>query len=472
MMKRSLYLETADKIAAYIKENKVQAGDRLPTYREFAELFGVSMHTVGSALECLQSKGVVDIHKQSGVFIMEEAYKALYPNSFDWSAYLKKTDGDQLDMHRRLSEAWIYRGSSSKRYELSNLELSTEFGAHDLWKRSLNKALENLSPNDLQIPAREELAKYSDALTDYMKYYGLDMGSGSVLLAKGTNYSLLFLILTFFAPGTICYYVSPSKLDASLLFEMARLIRTPIPTDSEGIDIKYFSERVGRKAKSVVVVLPELELSGVTMSMRRRRELYHLCFANSIPIIEVDEYRGYRSQPLPPIKTMDKHGIVFYVNTFANTLNNSSEVGWIFANRELIEHLRYVRLSFWTNFEVLPHRVIYEALVSGEYRSYLTKLQAEMRKREEKLNSLLDEYLGDIATWNRNSEAFFWVKFKKHIDARKIAQNDEGLAVAEFSQYAFAENNSVLICLPSMDMNDLRGAVKQLAYLARKSVRA
>ncbi len=470
-MKKTLYMNIADKIAAYIMENKLQPGDKLPTYREFADLFGVSVHTVGSALERLQYKGMVDIRPQSGIFVMEDAWNTLYPNTFDWHAYFSKTKKVPIDVLRRFRDSRKRYDPSSTRYVISNLGLSPEFGGHPLWEKSTRKALANLTPDSLYIPPTDDLLRYNYALAEHMKYYGLDLPPDNILLTKGTNFSLLFIALTFFSPGTICYYLSPSMLDVSVFCDITGFIKTPIPTDSEGIDLEYFSERIRKGVKSFLIVSPEIALSGTTMSVKRRRDLYHLCHTNGIPIVELDEYRDYRSESLPPIKALDRHGIVFYVGTFHNTLNNSAEAGWVAATPELIERLTYVELSMWTGCEMLPHQTVYEMLTSGEYRNYVTKLQKVMRERERRLNSLLDKYLGDIAKWNRNSEVFFWVRFKDHIDVKKITANKEGLTLGDYSQYAFSENNSIMISLTGIRQADLEGAIKQLSYLARKSIK-
>ncbi|MDR2400843.1 MAG: PLP-dependent aminotransferase family protein [Deferribacteraceae bacterium] len=465
-----LYRETADKIAAYIKERKLSAGTKLPTYRSFSELFGVSLHTVGSAMERLHNRGIVNISPQSGVFVMEEAWKAFYPNAFNWQNYFNKTGRLPVELLKRFSESRRGNGETRSRYVLSNLGLSPEFGYLPMLKDALKKAVLDLPYEHLVIPSEEHFEKYAETIAEYMRSYGVDLPAGSVLPTRGAYHSLLIIALTFFSPGTVCYYVSPSMLDVSGIFDMAGLIKRAVPSGREGIDLDYFSEAVRKGEKAFIVISPELNLSGVQMSLGKRQKLYHFCHTNLIPIIEVDEYRGYLSETLPPVKAFDKHGIVFYIGTFTDITHAFIDAGWIAASEELIERLNLSNISICMMPEIIPHQAIYEILTGGS-KGFISNLQNELEERGRELNLLLDEYLGDIAVWDRNSKVFFWVKFPNYIDAQKIAANSEGLTVAEYSKYAFAEKNSVFISTASSNRSEMPDAVRLLSKIARKSMR-
>ena len=470
-MKNTLYREIADKIAAYIKEQKFEPGAQLPTYREFSKLFGVSTHTVGSALERLHYKGLVDIRPQSGIFVMEEAWNTLHPNTFNWNNYLKRTKEMSLTVLKRFSESRERYVPSINRYILSNLGASPNYGWHPIWKKATENAIQKLSPETLNFLSNEELLEIAGALAEYMKEYGLDVPAGDILLTKGTNHSLLYIALTFFSPGAICYYVSPSMVDVAVFCDITGMRPIPLPVDEEGFDLDYFARKIKKGVQSFLIVSPELGMSGMSISIKRRREIYQFCYLNGIPIIEMDEYRDYHIDSKPPIKAFDKHGIVFYTGSFSNTINNSIDAGWVVAAPELTERLRYVLLSMWTGCEVLPHRTVYELLKSGDYALYIKKLRLIVQEKKKLLLSLLEEYLSDLAFWDKKAELFLWVRFRDHIDVHKIVANKEGLTLGDDSQYHFAPKNSILISLTWISEDNLREGIKLLAKIARNSLR-
>jgi len=77
-------------IESAIREKKLVAGDKLPTEREMCESFGVSRTALREALRRLSARGLVSIHKGSGMYVkelkIEEAIKTLnlyYDLKFD-----------------------------------------------------------------------------------------------------------------------------------------------------------------------------------------------------------------------------------------------------------------------------------------------------------------------------------------------------------------------------------------------------
>lgn len=68
LRRASLYLAIAEQLESYIMSEKLQPGQRLPTERDLAEMFGVSRTTVRQALAALEAKGLIESHIGSGTF--------------------------------------------------------------------------------------------------------------------------------------------------------------------------------------------------------------------------------------------------------------------------------------------------------------------------------------------------------------------------------------------------------------------
>lgn len=68
LRRASLYLAIAEQLESYIMSEKLQPGERLPTERDLAQMFGVSRTTVRQALAALEAKGLIESHIGSGTF--------------------------------------------------------------------------------------------------------------------------------------------------------------------------------------------------------------------------------------------------------------------------------------------------------------------------------------------------------------------------------------------------------------------
>jgi GntR family transcriptional repressor for pyruvate dehydrogenase complex len=68
-----LYEQVVTQIQAWIAENRVGVGDRLPPERELATRLGVSRATVSQALVAMEVAGMVSVRHGDGVILMEPA---------------------------------------------------------------------------------------------------------------------------------------------------------------------------------------------------------------------------------------------------------------------------------------------------------------------------------------------------------------------------------------------------------------
>jgi GntR family transcriptional repressor for pyruvate dehydrogenase complex len=68
-----LYEQVVSQIQAWIADNGVQVGDRLPPERELAARLGVSRATVSQALVAMEVAGMVTVRHGDGVILMEAA---------------------------------------------------------------------------------------------------------------------------------------------------------------------------------------------------------------------------------------------------------------------------------------------------------------------------------------------------------------------------------------------------------------
>lgn len=65
-----LYLKVADQVANLIRKGELNKGQRLPSERDLAEMFGVSRPTIREAMIALEITGMVDIKSGSGVYVL------------------------------------------------------------------------------------------------------------------------------------------------------------------------------------------------------------------------------------------------------------------------------------------------------------------------------------------------------------------------------------------------------------------
>ena len=70
--KRVLYIQIADAIMEYIRDNKLEVGDKLPSERFLSEALKISRNSVREALRFLETQGIITVHTGIGSFIASD----------------------------------------------------------------------------------------------------------------------------------------------------------------------------------------------------------------------------------------------------------------------------------------------------------------------------------------------------------------------------------------------------------------
>lgn len=68
---KALYIQVADALREYIRDNQLKPGDRIPSQNVLMRRYGVSQSTVRQALLSLSNRGLIVAHQGKGVFVSQ-----------------------------------------------------------------------------------------------------------------------------------------------------------------------------------------------------------------------------------------------------------------------------------------------------------------------------------------------------------------------------------------------------------------
>ena len=116
--------------------------------------------------------------------------------------------------------------------------------------------------------------------------------------------------------------------------------------------------------------------TGITLSIRTRRELLELAARYRVPIVEDDTYRelALHSMPVPPpslFKLDESHTVVIRLNSFAKMLAPGLRLGWISAVRPIIDQLALIKQQVDPHTQNLAQLVVCELVEQGVLDTHL-----------------------------------------------------------------------------------------------------
>ncbi len=260
---------------------------------------------------------------------------------------------------------------------------------------------------------------------------GVDIDEENILIVSGAQQALDLIGKIFIDPGDPIIVGLPSYLGGIQAFNSFRANMIGAPVDKQGMNVDIVEEILkgysakNRKIKFVYVVPDFQNPSGVTMSLERRKKLLDLCYEHETVIVEDTPYRELRfeGESIPKLGAMDNKGYAFSLHTFSKILFPGTRIGWIIANKAIMDKLVMAKQPTDLCSPPLNQSIIYEFCRRGLLDSHIKKIVEVYRKKRDVMLEALEEHMPQDAgvDWTYpEGGLFLWVTLPKNLDAEKL----------------------------------------------------
>lgn len=246
----------------------------------------------------------------------------------------------------------------------------------------------------------------------------------------------------------------PGTLSAFNAFSPSYL---SVPVAPDGMDIDFLDsklkklEKNDKKMPRFIYVIPNgHNPAGVTMSLQCRMDLLEVSGRYGIPVIEDDPYEliRFHDNPLPTLQALDKNQLVIRLDSFSKILIPGLRIGYISAGENVIKMTELFKQSSNLHTSSFAQGLLFHYLEGIGFEGFLThikKVSGYYKDKMEYTASLLDEHLGNYATFSRpDSGLFIWLTFKKDMDvSRMLFDNTDRFKVIGVPGSSFSTGKSL-----------------------------
>ena len=260
-----------------------------------------------------------------------------------------------------------------------------------------------------------------ERLTMLMAEEAVEADPDDVVVTTGAQQALDLLGKIFIDPGDTIAVEAPAYVGALTAFAAYQPRFLTIEVDDEGMIVEHLEHAIVRGERpTFVYTVPNFgNPAGVTMSQTRREHLVALCREAGIPIIEDNPYGLLRFQgdPLPCLRSLDPHNVI-YLGTVSKTFSPGVRVGWVLADRSVIQRVVLAKEAAdlcGSNLNML----LTERWFSDDerWRTALSGLVSTYRSRRDVMLAALDEHFPAATTWTRPAGGFYvWVSLPEWLD--------------------------------------------------------
>lgn len=304
--------------------------------------------------------------------------------------------------------------------------------------------------------------------------HGIQADLNQILVTYGSTQGIDLATRILVDPGDHVWVESPSFFSALQSFRTAEAQITSFPIDEEGVRVDLI-ERALLEAKQNNKPLPKFLYTmptyhnpgGVTLSIERRKRLVELAETYNFFILEDDAYSelNFTGDKFPPLYTLFPERVI-YLNTFSKIIGPGLRLGWVIADKIVIEKLKLLNLG--GSIGVFTQEILAELLETFSFQEHVDSLSNHYRKLRDIIAAAVKESFGDHVTFHLPEGGFYiWLTFRDHVNTSEFLQDAADRGVSFVDGKSFFVNpegyHHARLCFSYVSEEQIIRGVKSLA---------
>lgn len=398
------YAALADRIRLLVLDGRLALGTRLPAERELAAQLSLSRTTISAAYAELRDSGYLESLRGSGSVVRLPSRAAVPLETI--------APPEFLDFSKATLPAVPAVAAAAERAAALLPSYLGESGFDPIGLRALRQAL-----------------------ADRYTARGLPTDADELMITVGAQHAIGLLARTLLARGDRALVESPTYPHASeaLRHNGARLVPVAVTTD-EGWDEPSLEQAFQRTSPTLGYLMPDFHNpTGRSMSAQLRERTAALAAQQGTTII-ADETMGELgftdlSVGAPLTSPFAVHGRAVTVGSVGKTVWGGLRVGWIRADRELIQRVARLRYSSDLGTPILDQLIVLDLL--DDYDRILADRRAYLRAGRDHLLARLRQRLPEWTLPEPDGGLTLWVNLGAPVSSQlALAARNEGLVIA------------------------------------------
>ena len=427
-----LYMQIYEYFKHEIINGTYKANTKLPSKRNLAKEYKISLNTVDNAYSKLLEEGFIYSKERQGFFVSDvgELYVL-----------------DSKPIH-------ITKEEENIEYDFSYSGVSEEF-PYKIFKKISSNIFDNkdiLEKVDYQgyFPLRTQISEYLD------KSRGFKADPSQIVISSGSEY--LFQIIFKLISGKFGIE-DPGYNMLSNIMDTNDIKYEFISVDENGMDL----EKLKKSKSDFCVITPAHQFpTGVIMNMQRRVELLNM---KKIEYVIEDDYDSefkYSKRPVPALKSIDVNDKVIYIGSFSKSISPSFRVSFMVLPFDLVEKYNKIFKFFICPVSIMVQKMLTAFIETGEFEKHLNRMRKIYSKKRQLLIDMLSERK-DITIRGADAGLHVVLEYPKNYSEEYIVKKakEKKIKVYGLSSYGTKrEIPSILLGFATLSEEKLKEGVK------------
>ncbi|SFJ58669.1 MocR-like pyridoxine biosynthesis transcription factor PdxR [Thermoflavimicrobium dichotomicum] len=419
---RPVYIQVKEYLKRMITKGILQADQKLPSTRELSTLLHVSRNTVITAYADLEEEGLIYTVKGKGSFVSRSKIVTTSSYRLDWRQKIndKARMAEEMDLMKhgiRWEKGMISFTSiapDEKLFDLSN------------FKRAFLDRISIEGEILLNYGYAKGYKPLMEYLLRYMENKGVDLTGKDILITNGftEGFDMIVSALSRENASVICE--NPTHHTAMKILRLNGFEPVGIEMEQDGIHLEKLRRALSEQLFCFAYLIPSYHNpTGIVMSPEKRMAVLNLFAKYQVPIIEDgfnEELRYSGSHVAPLIACAGKGNSVIYLGSFSKILFPGIRVGWILADKDLIDYLESIKRARTIHTSTLDQAVLYQYLHNGNFEKYLKKARSVYKRKYELAVRCCKEFI-PLKRMTGDGGLHLFIELEENIHAREVLKD-------------------------------------------------
>lgn len=318
----------------------------------------------------------------------------------------------------------------------------------------------------------------------YNREKGVEATEEWFLLTNGSTVAIDLIVRALIDPGDVIVTETPTYMGSLSNFLGVGAEICPVSMDRSGLQVTELAQKIkvlkdkGKRVKLVYIISAFQNPTGLSMSLRRKKDLLRLAAEEGFLILDDDAYGGlyYDAPPSTCLAALSGGAGVLTVGTFSKTVATGLRIGWVYAHPDVLNIFSRVKFDMGQNQMAL--HMMGRFLEEGHLEPHVERMRTLYKKKMTLTADLLKAQLADLVSFDRPDGGFYlWLKLKKGLTTKAVWRTacQEGISVNpgynSFPDRPYEQGEYLRLAYSWTPMDQLEEGVLRLVAACRRVTR-
>lgn len=277
----------------------------------------------------------------------------------------------------------------------------------------------------LQYSVTEGNLELRGQLQKMMAGIGIDTPVEQLVITSGSQQGLDLVSKALLDRGDKVIVESPTYMGAINAIKYYQPQFIEVATDDDGMRMDALEQAL-RENKDVkfIYTIPDFQNpTGQVLAEERRVRMIELAEQYDVMIVEDNPYYylRYDGNTIPPVKHYDTAGRVIYLGSSSKILCPALRIGWVIAEKSIINNLVYLKQACDLQSSELTQRIAAKYLLHNDIMVHISEMNRLYKKKKDlMLQKIRETFPPEIRYTTPQGGLFLWLTFPEGMDAMEL----------------------------------------------------